>query len=214
MLTLYGVHLSPFARKAFIGLEEKGLKYDHVMTMPGDASPEFRAISPVGKVPALTDGEFSISDSTAILNYLDAIAPTPPLYPASPQAKARAVWFEEYADTILNKPTGALFFNRIAGPRYFDRPGNEEAIREAVEESGPACFDYLDGQLKGADFFVRDKFSVADLSVVSMLISMRSADFEPDPSRWPNLARWFKKTLARKSVRAAVEQMDAMLKAA
>lgn len=214
MLTLYGVHLSPFVRKAFIGLEEKGLKYDQVMTMPGDPSPEYRAISPVGKVPALTDGEFSISDSTAILTCLDAIAPTPPLYPASPQAKARAVWFEEYADTILSKPTGALFFNRIAGPRLFNRPGNEEAIREAEEETGPACFDYLDGQLKGADFLVRDKFSVADLSVTAMLTTMRLSGFEPDPARWPDLARWFDKMLARKSVKTALGHVDAMLKAA
>lgn len=214
MLKLYGMQLSPFYRKAFIGLEEKGLKYEEVYIIGGDETPEYRAISPWGKVPALTDGEFSVSDSTAILNYLDAISPTPPLYPASPQAKARTVWFEEFADTILIRPGAAIFFNRIVKPKFFNEPGDEDAVREAVEETAPACFDYLESQLPGCEYFVRDQFSAADIAVACIMMNMDWADFPPAKDRWPNLARWFEGILKRKSFKTALAAAQETLKAA
>ena len=101
MLKLYGVPLSPFARKALLALEYKGLEYENVPTFPGDASPEFRAMSPLGKIPILEHDGFTVPDTSVICRYLERIAPEPALYPADPREEARACWLEEYADSRL-----------------------------------------------------------------------------------------------------------------
>lgn len=204
MLTLYGHPLSPFVRKVIVALKEKGLNYDHVLTRPGEPAPEYRAISPTGKIPAITDGDFSVPDSTAILVYLDGVSPNAPLYPTGVEDRARAVWFEEFADTVLTPQAGAIFFNRVLAPKFLNQPGDEEAANKACEEGAPPLFDYLESQLEGRDFLVGGAFSVADLAVISQLINMRYGGFEPDQGRWPNLVRWGNGILARESVTAAL----------
>lgn len=58
MMKLYGIALSPFARKALLVLDYKGLAYENIPTFPGDTSAEFRAISPLGKIPILEHDGF------------------------------------------------------------------------------------------------------------------------------------------------------------
>ena len=78
MPTVHGVPLSPFVRKVRIAMLEKGLAYDLVPVIPlppANNDPAFRKMSPLGKIPAYEDGDFSISDSSVILNYLDSNEP-------------------------------------------------------------------------------------------------------------------------------------------
>ena len=102
MIKLYGMPLSPFARKAMLVLDYKELEYDNVPIFPGDESPEFRAISPLGKVPVLEHDGFTVADTSVICRYLDRIAPEKSIYPDDPQLEATACWLEEYADSKLN----------------------------------------------------------------------------------------------------------------
>lgn len=204
MLTLYGHPLSPFVRKVIVALKEKGLNYEHVLTRPGETAPEYRAISPTGKIPAITDGDFSVPDSTAILVYLDGVAPNAQLYPSDVEDRARAVWFEEFGDTVLAPQAGAIFFNRVLAPRFLNQEGDQEAANKACEEGLPPLFDYLESQLEGRDFLVGDSFTVADLAILSPLINARYGGFEPDQAKWPNLVRWRNGILARDSVSAAL----------
>ena len=60
MIKIYGVPLSPFVRKALLALEYCELEYENEPTFPGDQSPEFRAISPLGKIPVLDHDGFTI----------------------------------------------------------------------------------------------------------------------------------------------------------
>ncbi len=102
MLTLHGPATSPFVRKTWIALKEKGLDFAHRELDPLNKTPRFLAMNPLGRVPILeeSDGTF-ISDSSVICDYLEHIAPLPPLYPANPRDRARALWLEEYGDTRL-----------------------------------------------------------------------------------------------------------------
>jgi len=86
-------------------------------------------------MPALRDGDFTISDSTAIITYLDAIHPEPNLIPTEPKARARTIWYEEYGDTIVAACSGAIFFNRVVSPKFFGRPGDLAAADEAQRPS-------------------------------------------------------------------------------
>ena len=70
-MKLIGIPLSPFVRKVAVILAIKELEYDSEPLMPGDESPEFRALSPLGKIPVLVDGDLSLADSrAATLNIL------------------------------------------------------------------------------------------------------------------------------------------------
>src|SRR5262245_9125175 len=129
MPTVYGANASPFVRKVRVALAEKGVPYELEPVMPGPGMPpEFRQMSPLGKIPAFRDGERILADSSVIIAYLERTHPTPPLYPADAYDYARALWFEEYADGGLVTQIGAIFFQRIVGPRFFGRPTDEAVV--------------------------------------------------------------------------------------
>ena len=83
MPILYGVSGSPFVRKVLVCLAEKGIAFEREDVIPINVSPEFRKISPLGKIPAFRDGEKTLSDSSVICAYLERTLPEPRLYPAA-----------------------------------------------------------------------------------------------------------------------------------
>src|SRR6201996_8204359 len=102
-LTLYGSNLSPFVRKIRVVLMEKGIDYALDQINPFRQPPEFAAISPLKRIPVLRDTDLpelnTLPDSSVIADYLENKFPEPVLYPKSHFARARALWFEEYADS-------------------------------------------------------------------------------------------------------------------
>ena len=93
-MILYGSPLSPFVRKVLAYAAEKGIELDLQAAGMGGGPPEFKLASPFGKMPGFKDGDFLISDSTAIITYLEALRPEPNLIPTEPRARARTIWFE------------------------------------------------------------------------------------------------------------------------
>ncbi len=209
MPTVLGVQPSPFVRKVRVFLAEKGIPYDLEPVPPfppANATPEFRKVSPLGKVPGFRDGDFAISDSSVICAYLEKSHPKPPLYPADARHYARALWFEEFADSKLADAVGTLFFNRVVKKKYFKQEPDNRAVDTALRETLPPLLDYLEGQLGEADAFVGGRFSIADIAIASMLQNLRHAGEEIDAARWPHLARWAEAVLARPSFKACVEE--------
>ena len=74
-MKIYGFPLSPFVRKVVVAAREKGLDYELIPANPSEPSEEFLKVSPFSKIPALSDGDFCLADSTAIVTYLDAKYP-------------------------------------------------------------------------------------------------------------------------------------------
>src|SRR5437763_16654003 len=110
MPTVYGIALSPFVRKVRVALAEKGVAYEVDPVLPVNVGPEYRKISPLGKVPAYRDGDTTLADSSVIIAYLDRTKPSPALYPSDPYDYARALWFEEFspgAPAVISAPGGA-----------------------------------------------------------------------------------------------------------
>src|SRR5579872_4493974 len=112
-MIVYGSSFSPYVRKTLAYVAEKGIEVENRPSSPFAPDPEFIAVSPFRRIPAFRDGDFSISDSTAIITYLEAKHPSPALLPADPKSRARAIWYEEFADTILIACMGKMFFNRF-----------------------------------------------------------------------------------------------------
>src|SRR2546426_7966686 len=132
MPTVYGVTLSLYTRKLRAFLAEKAISYKLDVVVPGDSSPEYRAISPLGKVPAYRDQDVTLADSSVISAYIERIHPEPRLYPADPCAYGRALWFEEYGDTALAAVAGPIVYNRIIGPRFLGLPADTAAVEKAM----------------------------------------------------------------------------------
>src|SRR3954466_10182582 len=124
-MIVYGNSLSPFVRKTLAFAAEKGIEVELVRAGVGQGPPEFKQASPFGKMPGFQDGDFLISDSTAIVTYLEAIKPEPNLIPTEARARARTIWYEEFGDTIIAACGGTMFFNRVVAPRFMGRPGDE-----------------------------------------------------------------------------------------
>ena len=211
-LNLIGAHASPFVRKVRVFLAEKGLAYEHDPMVPFGVSDEYKLMHPQGKIPVLTDGDKVIPDSSPICVYLEKTKASPDLYPSDAYELARALWFEEYADSGLINGTIVLFQERVLGPIFFKREGDEEKIETALNETIPPIFDYLERELGDNDWLVGNRFSIADIATGAQFVSFGHGKGEVDAERWPRLAAYVERALTRPSFKAIIEEEQAILR--
>ncbi len=196
MMKLYGMPLSPFARKAMFVLEHKGLEYENVPTFPGDESPDFRAISPLGKVPVLEHDGFTVPDTSVICRYIDRIAPEKSIYPDDPQLEATACWLEEYADSKLIENCAGLFRQRLINPKFFNQPTDEALVQAILDEGMPQCLEYLEAVTPESGYLVGDSLSIADIAVTTCFVQARYGDFDVDGAVAPKLRSYLDRAFA------------------
>lgn len=197
-MILYGSTISPYVRKCVAFAAEKGIELEVKMAGMGRGSPEFMEASPFGKMPGFQDGDFLISDSTAIVTYLEAIRPEPNLIPSEAKARARAVWYEEFGDTILMGAGQKIFFNRVVKPKFMGEPG-DEAAAAAGEAELPKIYDYIEKVLPASGFLVEDRLTLADIAVASPFANFGFMGMDVDARRWPRTAAYVAKILGRPS---------------
>lgn len=198
-MIVYGNPVSPFVRKVISYLVEREMAYELVIVGLGDPNPDFAAVSPFGKMPALKDGDFGISDSSAILTYLEAKYPGSGLVPDDAEGKARVTWFDEFADTILVASGAKIFFNRVVAPKFMGREG-DEAAAQAGEAEMPGLYAYLESVLDESGYLVGGKFSVADLSVAVAIANLIPLGLAPDSASYPKSAAWLDAINMRPSI--------------
>ncbi len=212
-LKLIGAGLSPFVRKVRVVLAEKGLTYEHDPMIPISVSDEYKGLHPMGKVPTLLDGDRVLPDSSAICRYLENTAPEPALYPVDAYEHARALWLEEFADAGLIDGTIVLFQERILGPLFFKREGDEAKVEEALNQTLPPFFDYLERELGDADYMLAGRFTIADVALGAQFASFALGRGEVDASRWPGLAAYVERLYSRPSFKALIEEDAAAFEA-
>ena len=206
MPTLYGAGLSPFVRKVRVVLAEKGIAHDHDPVIPFSAGPDYKTISPLGKIPAWKDENGPLADSSVICAYLEKRYPTPALYPTDPYQYGRALWFEEYADGGIVPVSGAkIFFPRVIAPRFFNQPADETAIQKVIDEELPPLLAYLESQLTG-DWLVGSAFSIADIGVATQFVNLRLAGVSVDAQKFPKLARYIARVHERPSFKKLIDE--------
>lgn len=209
-MIVYGASLSPFVRKTLAVAAEKGIEVETRIQSPGSPDPEFRACSPFGKIPGLKDGDFMISDSSAIIAYFEGVKPDPAMIPAEPRARARTVWYDEFGDTILAAALAKIFFNRIVAPKFMNLPGDEVAARSAELTELPPILDYLEGVVPDVGgFLVGDSVTLADIAVASPFANARHLGL--DLSKWPRTKAWSDAMLERPSFARMVAVETAIL---
>jgi glutathione S-transferase len=88
MLKLHGFQVSNYYNMAKFALLEKGLKFEHIESMPSQEN-DFKAKSPMGKVPCLETDKGFLTETNVILDYVEKTTPSPSLMPADPFAAAK-----------------------------------------------------------------------------------------------------------------------------
>ena len=205
--TVHGAGISPFVRKVRAFLVEKGLEYAHDPVIPFNPPPTFRKMSPLGKIPAFSDGDKTLADSSIICAYVERRNPTPPLYPKDDYLFARALWFEEYADGGLMSVVGpGIFGPLVIQPALRGVAPDHARAKKAVDEELPPLFTYLEGELGSQSYFVADTFGIADIALAAMFVNLMLADVAVDRARWPRLAAWVERIHSRPSFKTLIEE--------
>jgi len=174
---------------------EKGLQWETTwLDLPAGEhkKPEYLAINPVGKVPALIDGEVIVHDSTIVGEYLEDKYPGKTLLPADPTTRARARAFEDYCDAYL----AASNYKILAELRKPENERNREKIEEGEREM-LKHFEYLERELKGRQFFA-GALSLGDISFIPPLANYERAGYSIT-DQFPNLKAWWERLKARPS---------------
>jgi glutathione S-transferase len=174
---------------------EKGLQWETTwLDLPSGEhkKPEYLAINPVAKVPALIDDGLVVHDSTVINEYLEDKFPAPSLLPKDPATRARARSFEDYADAYLAPALHKIMVEMRKPEGERDRVRIEEGRREAEQH-----FAFLDKELEGRQFFA-GPFSLADISFIPQLSNYEHLGFSV-PEKFRNLRAWWERVKSRPS---------------
>jgi len=210
-MILYGSTMSPFVRKVAAYAAEKGIGLELQPTGFPNPTPEFRASSPFGKMPALVDGDYSLADSSAIIHYLEAKYPEPELIPSDPRERGRVIWFDEFADTILFACGAKIFFNKVVAPRFLGREGDLGAAEAAERDELPPLLDYLEGAVPDSGYLVGDRLTLADIAVAGPFANFSHCDVAIDSARYPKITAYVNAILSRPSFTQYVERETAYL---
>jgi glutathione S-transferase len=205
MRKLHGPATSPFVRKAWIFLREKGLPFEHRELDPLAKTPRFLAMNPLGRVPILeeSDGHL-ICDSSVICDYLERVQPDPALDPAAPRARARSLWLEEYGDTALVAACARVFWMHVIIPVRSGKPVDPAEVAAFVDATFPGVLDYLESIAPRDAHFTGDAFGIADVALFSPVRLLDLAGAPLDAARWPRFAAWYRRVAARPSAQSIV----------
>jgi glutathione S-transferase len=198
-VVLWHIELSHYNEKARWALDYKGVPYETRVPMPGlhGFTAFVKTRGKQRRLPVIELDGRRIGDSTAIIAALEEYQPEPPLYPADPDERARALeledWFDEQLAPELRRfvwhhtlddtdvVVGALFTRPSPGRERFLRAtapvarmlvrsdyGVSEESAARAREAVVAAMDRVERELQPSGYLVGDRFSVADLTAASL----------------------------------------------
>ena len=197
MIKLYGVPMSRALRSLW-ALEEIGVEYESVpVNFIGDSKkPDYLAINPNGRIPALVDGDLTLFESMAINLYL-ARKYDGGLQPRALEDEARAVQWSFWSMTELEPHLLKMLLNRVMLPE--DQRNASEAEAGVADLHAP--LGVLDGALADRSYLLGDSFTIADLNVASVLSWAIFVGL--DLTGYPRVKAWFDTCLGRPAVARA-----------
>ncbi|WPO00503.1 glutathione transferase [Pseudomonas sp. MUP55] len=167
-LRLYvdSLYTSPYAMSVFVALREKGLAFE---TVPLDLdagqhqAAEYARLSLTQRVPTLEEGEFSLSESSAITEYLDEAYPDTPIYPTDRQQRARARQVQAWLRSDLlpirqERSTLVVFCGQQMPP-----------LSPVAQAAAGKLISVAQGLLAGNPHYLFGNWSIVDVDLAVML---------------------------------------------
>ena len=198
-MKLLGVPLSPFVRKVAVVLTIKDLPFEQEPVMPGAANPEFKALSPLGKIPVLVDGDLALADSSAICEYLEEKYPEPTVMPTDVGSRARARFLEEFGDSKLVETASQIFIEKFLNPNILGKETDLERVARVENELLPPYLDYLESQVP-PEGYLFGNFCTADISIVTPIFNAAYGGYTIDAGRWPRYAAFVQRVAEHPAV--------------
>jgi glutathione S-transferase len=190
---------SPYAMSVFVALTEKRLSFDiQTLDLSAGANHEhaYAKSSLTQRVPTLLDGDFALSESSAITEYLEDVYPAPPIYPADPKTRARARQVQAWLRSDLlpirqERSTEVVFYRPVAEP-----------LSPAARAAARKLFDAATELLAHGGDHLFGNWSIADVDLALMLNRLlRNGDDVP-----AGLVRYAKLQWERPSVQLWVKK--------
>ena len=203
-MKLYDGGRAPNPRRVKIFLAEKGINVPtEQVDLGGMAhkSPEYTAINPLQRVPALQlDDGTIITESVAICRYFERLHPEPPLFGTDAKDMAIVEMWERRAELHLLGPVSHVFRNQHPAMKEMEVP----QVPAWADANKPRVMDFLgllDRELKDRRYVAGDRYSVADITSMVAVDFMKPAKLAV-PDGLVNLKRWHNEVSARPSAQA------------
>ncbi|MDD5035677.1 MAG: glutathione S-transferase family protein [Methylococcaceae bacterium] len=190
-MKLYFHPASHFARKpriaaALLGIE---LETQVVDIFAGEGqSPEYLRLNPQGKVPTLVDGDFSLWESNAIVQYLATRAADSALVPPDDRSRVDIQRWQFWESTTWAPACGIFIYENVLKSILNRGEADAEEIRKG-EEKFHRCAKVLNEHLAKHPWLVGDALSLADISVAPALMYADSARYPLEG--YDHIGAWF-----------------------
>jgi glutathione S-transferase len=207
MIKLYQTSISFNSRRVWMTLLEKGLDFvtEEVQLSGQQLQPEFLAMNPFHHIPVLVDGDMTVIESLAILDYLEAKYPQPSMLPTDPHDLAKVRMAEMVAVNELAVAMVPLYPKMLGLGE-----GDPVVVAEALQKIN-TCLQFLEGLLDSRPFIGSDKVTLAETVAAPVVATLSFARVELLP--FPKLNDWMTRMQQRPSwsaSEATPEQWAAM----
>jgi glutathione S-transferase len=199
-IVIHGVPGSPYTRVPMMACEEKGVAW-RLAPVPfgGSSSPDYLALQPFARVPAIEHGDFRLYEVQAIARYIDRAFDGPALAPAEPKALARMDQVLNIVDWyVMPSISAGIGFNRLVKPK-FGMPCDEAAV-EAALPLARTSVRALEEILGSKPYFAGDAVSLADLLAAAHFDFFVQAPESGDMLAGSPLLGWLERMQARDSM--------------
>jgi len=188
MLKFYYNRLSPYARRVWLTLLEKNIPFEAIVVeLNGDQlQPEFLAINPFHHIPVVVDDGVRVIESLAIMDYLEAKYPTPPLLPKEPTALATVRMAQMVTNNELSPHVLPLFYESEDSPQVIK-------ARQEIDK----VLKFLTELLDNSPFFGSQELTQGDIIVgnsVSILLGLGIS-----LNNYPSLSAWYHRLMQREA---------------
>jgi glutathione S-transferase len=195
-MKLYHNPLSPNVRRVRLtaavlelNLEEKVLDF----SKGEHKNPEYLALNPNGAVPTLVDGDFVLTESRSIMQYLASKKPESGLLPRDEQQRADVTRWQFWDAAHFSPQLGTLAFEKmLKGMMGLGEP-DAGKVQEALTNFRRFA-QVLNKRLEGKSYVVGNALTLADLTIASSL--MYAQQTEAPLSEFPNVQAWFSRMTA------------------
>lgn len=187
-MKLFGYYRSSAAYRVRIALNLKGMQVDHrfVHLRKGEqSSPEYGALNPQGLVPLVIDGPNVLTQSLAIIEYLEEIQPEPALLPKTPLERARVRSIAQAIASDIHPLNNLRVLRYLVGPLKVSDEAKNEWYRHWVVEGLTALERSLTPVAGSGTFCHGDTPTLADVCLVPQVYNAERADM--DLSAFPRI---------------------------
>ncbi len=196
-VTLYGFPLSTYVRTVHMALVEKGVDFEHLHHAPN--TDEMRAVSPTGKVPAFSHGDYTLYETLAITNYIDEAFDGPSLKPAD--AKNRGIMNQWIS--YINAYIFQTLVHDIVLFRFEIMPMDQNVLEAAIPVAKEQL-SLLDSTLANDAYLAGDDPSLADFFLYPIIAYLGMVPEGSLLEEFPGVSAWKARMEERTSVKESM----------